>query len=100
MTALVDRLERAGYARRVRDPDDRRRVLIEVSPTVHRLSAEIYATAEDAVTWTEAFSDDELELLHRFQELSKAWLEERLARVERLQPLKTRGRLRGRGRAS
>ncbi|GAA3836531.1 MarR family transcriptional regulator [Sphaerisporangium flaviroseum] len=28
ITALVDRLERAGYVRRTHDPDDRRRVLI------------------------------------------------------------------------
>ncbi|RPF32973.1 transcriptional regulator [Streptomyces sp. TLI_185] len=30
-TALVDRLERAGHARRVRDPRDRRKVVIEVA---------------------------------------------------------------------
>ncbi|MGW2571135.1 MarR family transcriptional regulator [Streptomyces sp. NPDC001537] len=30
-TALVDRLERAGHVRRVRDPRDRRRVVIEVT---------------------------------------------------------------------
>src|SRR5438552_18607999 len=29
ITAVIDRLERAGYARRVADPADRRRVLIE-----------------------------------------------------------------------
>jgi DNA-binding MarR family transcriptional regulator len=28
VTAVLDRLERSGYARRVRDPDDRRRVLV------------------------------------------------------------------------
>lgn len=30
-TALVDRLERAGHVRRVRDPRDRRKVVIEVT---------------------------------------------------------------------
>jgi DNA-binding MarR family transcriptional regulator len=29
VAALVDRLERSGYVRRLRDADDRRRVLIE-----------------------------------------------------------------------
>src|SRR3712207_627365 len=29
VTGVVDRLERAGYVRRVPDPDDRRRVLVE-----------------------------------------------------------------------
>jgi DNA-binding MarR family transcriptional regulator len=31
ITGVLDRLERAGYARRVRDPHDRRRVLVELS---------------------------------------------------------------------
>lgn len=33
VTGVIDRLERAGYVRRVRDPDDRRKVLVEVSRT-------------------------------------------------------------------
>ena len=32
MTTALDRLERAGYARRVRDRGDRRRVLVELTP--------------------------------------------------------------------
>ncbi|GAA3432531.1 MarR family transcriptional regulator [Kutzneria kofuensis] len=28
---MIDRLERAGYVRRVRDPPDRRKVLVEVT---------------------------------------------------------------------
>ena len=31
VTGVIDRLERAGYVRRVRDPHDRRKVLVEVS---------------------------------------------------------------------
>lgn len=31
-TAVIDRLERAGFVRRRRDPDDRRRVFVEVVP--------------------------------------------------------------------
>jgi DNA-binding MarR family transcriptional regulator len=29
ITAVIDRLERAGYVKRTRDPDDRRRVIVE-----------------------------------------------------------------------
>ena len=36
ITTVLDRLERAGYARRVRDPSDRRRVLVEVTPEPSR----------------------------------------------------------------
>ena len=31
VTALVDRLEKVGHVRRVRDPEDRRRVVLEMS---------------------------------------------------------------------
>jgi DNA-binding transcriptional ArsR family regulator len=31
VTGVIDRLERAGYVRRVRDPHDRRKVLVEVT---------------------------------------------------------------------
>jgi DNA-binding MarR family transcriptional regulator len=31
-TTLIDRLERKGYAQRVRDPSDRRRVMVEMTP--------------------------------------------------------------------
>jgi DNA-binding MarR family transcriptional regulator len=104
VTAIVDRLERAGYARRVADPEDRRRVLIELTPSVQRMSAEIYGAPEDALTWADDFSDAELGVLVRFQEGSKAWLEEHLARVEELNAHKRARRgykkqLRGHGRA-
>jgi DNA-binding MarR family transcriptional regulator len=42
VTAVIDRLERAGYARRVRDPDDRRRVRVEVTTEVRRAADELY----------------------------------------------------------
>jgi DNA-binding MarR family transcriptional regulator len=32
ITAVIDRMERAGFARRQRDPNDRRRVLVEALP--------------------------------------------------------------------
>ncbi|PXX63862.1 DNA-binding MarR family transcriptional regulator [Nocardia tenerifensis] len=32
VTGLVDRLEKAGYAKRTRDPKDRRRVVVELIP--------------------------------------------------------------------
>jgi DNA-binding MarR family transcriptional regulator len=32
VTGVIDRLERAGYVKRTRDPDDRRRVIVELVP--------------------------------------------------------------------
>src|SRR5437763_7256662 len=41
VTAVIDRLERVGYARRVPDPDDRRRVLVEPTEKVYAVTAEL-----------------------------------------------------------
>jgi DNA-binding MarR family transcriptional regulator len=43
VTGLADRLEKAGYARRTRDPHDRRKVLIELVP--HERRAQLTAAA-------------------------------------------------------
>jgi DNA-binding MarR family transcriptional regulator len=84
VTTVVDRLERAGLARRVSDPDDRRRVLIEATQVVSETAERIYGGYEDAIRLYDDFSDDELELLLGFQRLGRAWLEERLARAAEL----------------
>ena len=42
VTAVIDRLERAGYARRVRDDEDRRRITVEVTPELERLAGALY----------------------------------------------------------
>jgi DNA-binding MarR family transcriptional regulator len=43
ITTVLDRLEKAGYARRVRDPHDRRRVLVEMAPEALRGADNFYA---------------------------------------------------------
>jgi DNA-binding MarR family transcriptional regulator len=42
VTAVIDRLERAGYARRVRDDEDRRRIKVEVTPMLEQMAAALY----------------------------------------------------------
>jgi DNA-binding MarR family transcriptional regulator len=42
VTAALDRLERAGYVRRVRDETDRRRVLVEITERLEKLTWELY----------------------------------------------------------
>jgi len=84
VTTIVDRLERAGYARRLPDPEDRRRVLIEVMPIVRENAAKIYGTHEDVFAAYDDWTDEELHAVLRFQEFSRAWLEEHLETVEEL----------------
>jgi DNA-binding MarR family transcriptional regulator len=42
VTAALDRLERAGYVRRVRDDGDRRRVIAEPTERMRELAGELY----------------------------------------------------------
>lgn len=42
MSAALDRLEASGYARRVRDTEDRRQVLVETTPKMAKVAGEIW----------------------------------------------------------
>lgn len=42
VTAVLDRLERAGYAQRVRDQVDRRQVIVQLTPLLAERGAEIW----------------------------------------------------------
>ena len=100
VTTIVDRLEKAGYARRVADPDDRRRVLIEVTPKVRRMSEDVYGRPEDTIEWSSVYSDKELDVILDFQERTSEWLERHLTHAERLNARRpVNRRLRGRGRS-
>ena len=87
ITAVIDRLERAGYAQRVPDPADRRRVLVELTPKAREASDELMRgpLSEAAVNLWARFSDDELRVCLEFmragrdlQEHHAEWLRERL----------------------
>lgn len=67
VTALVDRLERAGHVRRVRDTDDRRRVVLEMSETAMAAGAEFFGGLQrDLLRAMADYSDDELAVVRRF----------------------------------
>jgi DNA-binding MarR family transcriptional regulator len=64
VTAVVDRLEAKGYVRRVPDPDDRRRVQLEMTEAAQNRSWELWGPlAERGVPHLERLSVAELELL-------------------------------------
>jgi len=48
VTAVLDRMERAGYLRRVSDPGDRRRVLAELTPLARERVALLYGPIDEA----------------------------------------------------
>ena len=66
MTTAIDRLEAKGYARRFRDPHDRRRVLVEMTPLARRRAMKIYGPLADAANRIlPRYSADELEAVAR-----------------------------------
>ena len=62
MTSVLDTLERNGYVKRLPDPDDRRRVLVDITPAAQdvldRLLPEVVQTTTAALS---EFSPQELE---------------------------------------
>jgi DNA-binding MarR family transcriptional regulator len=68
VTGLIDRLERVGYARRVSDPADRRRVKVEVTPAFYRRAEGIWGplAADWQSTLSRQFTVEELERITAF----------------------------------
>jgi DNA-binding MarR family transcriptional regulator len=79
-TRLVDRLERAGYVRRERDIEDRRRVLVTLVPERMAEFGEVWQKLNGSwFAMFDAYSDEEITLLtahmRRTVELSAAQVE-------------------------
>lgn len=68
VTGVIDRLEKHGYARRVPDADDRRRVRVEVTQSFYRSAERIWGpvAADWQATLSEHFDSDELQLIISF----------------------------------
>jgi DNA-binding MarR family transcriptional regulator len=103
VTAALDRLERAGYVRRVRDERDRRRVLVEVTEQMLEDAQQVYGPlAERSGELLDRFTDDELramiEVLHGSTEMQleqAARLRERLSAEPGSEPRSAAGRSAG-----
>jgi DNA-binding MarR family transcriptional regulator len=87
ITAVLDRLERAGYAHRVPDAADRRRVLVELTPKAREAAIELMGTpmAELSAPIAMSYSEEQLRLFIEFihqgreiQERHAEWLRNKL----------------------
>jgi DNA-binding MarR family transcriptional regulator len=98
MTALLDRLEKRGLARRTRDAQDRRRVLVEVTPELRQMAAQVYGTPDEGADALAGYTTEQLELLIGFLRGNVAYQEERMRRLEELKAREaSEGRARERG---
>ena len=68
VTGVIDRLEKAGYARRVPDKQDRRRVKLEVTPAFYKRAERIWGpmAADWHAALARSFTAEELERIMEF----------------------------------
>jgi DNA-binding MarR family transcriptional regulator len=66
ITGLIDRLEKAGLARRANDPNDRRRVLVKATPKEERISQLYRPLALGLRRTIDDYSEEELAMLAEF----------------------------------
>ena len=88
VTAVVDRMEQAGYLKRVRDQDDRRRVWLEPTPKVWERTAEIWGPLSEL--WQSRagnLSREELEFILEFLADGNEMM---AGEIERVQALRDR----------
>jgi DNA-binding MarR family transcriptional regulator len=67
ITGVIDRLERAGYVRREKDPADRRKVIVRARPAMTRRIAPLYDSLQREMTalWS-GYSDEQLAVILDF----------------------------------
>ena len=88
ITGVIDRLEQAGYAHRERDPHDRRRVVIHLSPDVATrdvapVIAPVFAAWQEIAA---SYTDEELELIAGFQRRAETAMRHQLTLMRHLHP--------------
>lgn len=82
VTAVIDRMEKKGYLRRLTDPGDRRRVIVEMTELADERADHLYGPLADAaLPMLNGFSSAELELITRFLRAGTDIVEGRAAAI-------------------
>jgi DNA-binding MarR family transcriptional regulator len=82
ITGILDRLETAGLIDRVRDPNDRRRVIVHARPEAAGRVANLYEGLGTAMMkLATSYSTAELELIGGFLERNLGILKEQIAKL-------------------
>ena len=86
VTAVIDRLEKAGVAQRVADPKDRRRVRIEATPKLWELSEPLIGPMiAESQAMIDELSDSEIA---RFTDFMNRAIEVQARHTERVRNLR------------
>ena len=82
VTTILDRMERAGYLQRVRGDQDRRKIMVELTPEATRRAWEIWGPL---ARWSEnelgRYTDAELDFVLTFLRRGRAFLEEYVTKL-------------------
>ena len=81
VTALIDRLAKAGYARRRDDPSDRRRVLVEATLLARERAEAVWGPFDILHSEIARFTVEQLQLLLHFHARAREYNEQRVAEV-------------------
>jgi DNA-binding MarR family transcriptional regulator len=85
VTGVADRLEKAGYVRRVSDPADRRRVRLHVTPAFYTAARQIWGPM--AADWhsmlSRRYTTDELKRITQFLQATNELGREHMNRLRR-----------------
>lgn len=83
-TAAIDRLERAGWVRRGRDAQDRRRVVVTMTARAARVNDTIHGPlAREGMAKLRSFTIEQLELLRGFVRWCRELQEKHIERLPR-----------------
>jgi DNA-binding MarR family transcriptional regulator len=83
VTTVIDRLEQAGHARRVRDTNDRRRIYVELSDEARQNAGRFYTEhAQLAESLYKRYSEEQIELLLEFVKRGREFNERKAAELE------------------
>jgi DNA-binding MarR family transcriptional regulator len=88
VTTILDRMEQAGYLQRVRGQEDRRKIMVELTPEAARRTWEIWGPI---ARWSEnelsRYSEAELDFVLEFLRRGRAFMEEYVTKLRARAPL-------------
>jgi DNA-binding MarR family transcriptional regulator len=83
VTSVLDRLEEADLVARRRDTEDRRRVLVEITPLAEQRATEMWGPMTQLRGELAKYTVEQLELLRDFHVRAREWNQHNAARVRR-----------------
>lgn len=99
VTAMLDRMEKAGYVSRTPDPGDRRKVVVQATPEIAAQAMEVMLPLiEDSTRATAHYTVDDLRLLLDFFSLARGVQQRHIERLRAIEPAggRTPGKTRAR----